>query len=242
MSERKESDSSTVVLPPWARPRATLTGAVDLTAPVAAEPEGGEPESGDETAIAGRRVRIDAAGDFEIEGELGPGAWQARQGSLDRPVVLKSLPAAEAHLVGRLEHPNIVPVHAYGRDPAGRPFLCTKVVRGRTWAELAGKRDMRADLETFASVCDAVAFAHANGVIHRDLEPEHVTIGEFGEVLVGGWEKAIESAEGRWTDLRRLGRILAGLCRARRRRRRSPRSPGGRSRRTGRRGSGARAS
>lgn len=94
----------------------------------------------------------------------------------------------EAQIMARLEHPGIVPVHDVGVLPDGRVFYAMKFVRGVRLDEYAASNDsIRDRLRKFQSVCDAVAFAHAHGVIHRDLKPQNIMIGSFGEVLVLDW-------------------------------------------------------
>ena len=104
----------------------------------------------------------------------------------------------EARLTGQLEHPNIVPVYELGIDESGEAFYTMKFVKGITLEEvLRGLRHGReamvkkyplgALLTIFQKICDAVAFAHSKGVVHRDLKPDNVMIGAFGEVLVMDW-------------------------------------------------------
>jgi serine/threonine protein kinase len=94
----------------------------------------------------------------------------------------------EAQIIAGLEHPGIVPVHDVGTLPDGRVFYAMKFVRGSRLDEYAAVNDsIRDRLRKFQAVCDAVAFAHAHGVIHRDLKPENIMIGSFGEVLVLDW-------------------------------------------------------
>jgi len=94
----------------------------------------------------------------------------------------------EAQIIARLEHPGIVPVHDVGTLPDGRIFYAMKYVRGSRLDEYAAQgASLRDRLRKFQSVCDAVAFAHAHGVIHRDLKPQNIMIGSFGEVLVLDW-------------------------------------------------------
>lgn len=104
----------------------------------------------------------------------------------------------EAAVLGRLEHPSIVPVHDLGRDSAGQLYYSMKLVQGRTLQDIlddlrAERRDALAQyslerlLTIFRKMCDALAFAHAEGIIHRDLKPENIMVGEFGEVLVMDW-------------------------------------------------------
>lgn len=104
----------------------------------------------------------------------------------------------EAAVLGRLEHPNIVPIHDLGRDSEGALYYTMKLVKGRTLQDIIN--DLRKEkkdalehytldrlLTIFRKVCVALAFAHASNIIHRDLKPENVMVGEFGEVLVMDW-------------------------------------------------------
>jgi eukaryotic-like serine/threonine-protein kinase len=94
----------------------------------------------------------------------------------------------EAQIIAQLEHPGIVPVHDVGVLPDGRVFYAMKFVRGVRLDEYAANTNAtRERLRKFQAVCDAVAFAHAHGVIHRDLKPQNIMIGSFGEVLVLDW-------------------------------------------------------
>ena len=94
----------------------------------------------------------------------------------------------EAHVVARLEHPGIVPVHDVGRLPDGRVFYIMKLVKGRRLDEYAEtSASLQERLRLFERICETVAFAHVHGVIHRDLKPQNVMVGQFGEVLVLDW-------------------------------------------------------
>ena len=101
---------------------------------------------------------------------------------------LRNRMVREAQIIARLEHPGIVPVHDVGTLPDGRIYYAMKYVRGSRLDEYAAQgAPLRDRLRKFQAVCDAVAFAHAHGVIHRDLKPQNIMIGSFGEVLVLDW-------------------------------------------------------
>ena len=104
----------------------------------------------------------------------------------------------EAKILAQLAHPNIVPIHTMGVDEDGFPFYSMKLVKGKTLQEVikglkAGDAEMAAAytrerlLDIFRKVCDAIAFCHSRRVIHRDLKPDNIMVGEFGEVLVMDW-------------------------------------------------------
>ena len=140
---------------------------------------------------------------YEALSVLGRGGigtvYLARDSVLDRDVAVKVLDSLvgdqalaehlqqEARILARLEHPGVVPVHDFGRLADGRLFYAMKRVRGQRLDRWAATADPHARLAVFLRMCDAVAFAHAHGVIHRDLKPENVMVGEFGEVLVLDW-------------------------------------------------------
>ena len=108
--------------------------------------------------------------------------------SSDAAVDLRPRMIREAQIIARLEHPGIVPVHDVGVLPDGRVFYAMKYVRGKRLDEYTAETDsLRDRLRKFQAACDAVAFAHAHGVIHRDLKPQNIMIGSFGEVLVLDW-------------------------------------------------------
>jgi serine/threonine protein kinase len=94
----------------------------------------------------------------------------------------------EARVLARLEHPGIVPVHDVGTLPDGRVFYTMKFVEGRRLDKhIASVKSVPDRLRLFLRVCDAVGFAHARGVLHRDVKPANIMIGPFGEVLVMDW-------------------------------------------------------
>ncbi len=100
----------------------------------------------------------------------------------------------EAQITGQLDHPSIVPVHELGLAVDGRVYFTMRLVRGRdlakvfedAWSGVDGWNTTRA-LGSLLRACEAVAFAHAKGVVHRDLKPANVMVGRFGEVYVMDW-------------------------------------------------------
>lgn len=145
--------------------------------------------------FAGTRYRVRS---FIASGGMGD-VYVAEDMHLDREVAIKVLGPSgdadaaarmqrEALVIARLEHPSIVPVHDVGTLPDGRVFYVMKRVIGDrldqhvTLATPLGER-----LAMFRRVCEAVAYAHANGVVHRDLKPANIMVGSFGEVLVMDW-------------------------------------------------------
>jgi eukaryotic-like serine/threonine-protein kinase len=134
---------------------------------------------------------------------------------LNREVALKEIQAQhaytcdsvarfllEAEVTGRLEHPGVVPVYSLGRYADGRPYYAMRLIRGETFQEAIkrfhtadrpgrapGERSLafRALLRRLIDTCNAVAYAHNKGVLHRDLKPNNVMLGAFGETLVIDW-------------------------------------------------------
>ena len=94
----------------------------------------------------------------------------------------------EARVIAQLEHPGIVPVHDVGTLPDGRVFYAMKLVQGLDLEHhLVHSGTIAARLRLFQKICEAVSFAHAHGVLHRDLKPQNIMVGPFGEVLVMDW-------------------------------------------------------
>jgi len=118
----------------------------------------------------------------------------------------------EAHVLARLEHPGIVPVHDAGTLPDGRVFYAMKFVEGqRLDRHIESLASIPDRLRIFISICDAVAFAHARGVLHRDLKPANVMVSPFGEVLVMDWGLAKILADALEPELIKTERITTGL-------------------------------
>jgi len=146
---------------------------------------------------------------------------------------------AEARITGQLEHPNIIPVYEIGSSIDGRAYFTMKVVRGRSLGDVlrgrkgasetptgqrpeteatdgSGKRSppgltgRLALLPHFVDVCQAIAYSHSQGVIHRDLKSDNIMIGDFGETLVLDWGLAKKHGE---EDLRggELGKEITEL-------------------------------
>ncbi len=116
----------------------------------------------------------------------------------------------EAQITGQLEHPSIVPLHDLGMDANGRPFYVMKFIQGRrltevildyhsikTTADWPSDLAFRRLLEAFVSICNVIAYAHSKGVLHRDIKPDNVMLGPYGEVVVLDWglAKVIGQAE-----------------------------------------------
>ena len=154
-------------------------------------------------------------GRYQLGAALGRGGMgvvvEALDTELRRPVAVKTLKdpdgagrgqlarfVAEARITGQLDHPNIVPVHDLGISADGELFFVMKRVGGQSLksilAELrAGEPEALAAwpphrlMNAFLDVCQAVAYAHGRGVIHRDLKPDNIMLGAYGEVVVMDW-------------------------------------------------------
>jgi serine/threonine-protein kinase len=150
--------------------------------------------------------------------------WLARDIDLGREVALKELrPERTAHpevrtrfldeakITGQLEHPGIVPIYELSRRSNDQqPFYTMRFVKGQTLTEavLGYHRrrqegteqplDLRNLIVAFVGACNAVAYAHSRGVIHRDLKGQNIILGDFGEVIVLDWglAKVIGQTEG----------------------------------------------
>jgi serine/threonine protein kinase len=160
-------------------------------------------------AVVGRLRAVSAEPDlaatkYRLVSQLGRGGmasvWLVEDTDLGREVALKvsydvdtsgdmaARLRREAKVIARLEHPGVVPVHDVGTLPDGRVYYAMKRVRGQRLDEWLATRPPRAAaLRLFQRACEAVAFAHAAGVVHRDLKPQNIMVGAFGEALILDW-------------------------------------------------------
>lgn len=108
----------------------------------------------------------------------------------------------EAQVTAQLQHPGIAPVHEIGRTRDGRLYFTMKEIRGRTlrdaieevhevssriWRVAESGWSFRRLMETYLKICEAIAYTHKKGVVHRDLKPDNIMLGDLGEVLVVDW-------------------------------------------------------
>ncbi|MCB9596475.1 MAG: protein kinase [Sandaracinaceae bacterium] len=155
---------------------------------------------------------------LELHGTIGEGGMGVvrlgTQRTLSRTVAVKTLKSEmkseratikllrEAWVTGNLEHPNVVPVYDVALEEDGSPLIVLKKIEGTSWDDLiddapAVKARFKADdllewnLRILLAVCNAVHFAHSRGILHRDLKPDNVMIGEFGEVYLVDWGIAV---------------------------------------------------
>jgi tetratricopeptide (TPR) repeat protein/tRNA A-37 threonylcarbamoyl transferase component Bud32 len=146
---------------------------------------------------------------FHARGGMGE-IWLAEDSQIGRQVAVKKLRTGrdkqqarfmiEAQITGQLEHPSVVPLHDLGVDETGQPFYVMKFVQGRrlteyiaefhaspTSADWLDNIAFRRLLEIFVHVCNVVAYAHSRSVLHRDIKPDNIMLGPYGEVVVLDW-------------------------------------------------------
>jgi serine/threonine protein kinase len=171
---------------------------------------------------------------YTLESEIGRGGmgvvYAAHDRELHRSVALKVMDASlsdEPRLIARLEHPAIVPVYECGTLPDGRAFYAMKLVAGAQLDRYLESRPPLAErLRVIQRVGEALGFAHSQGVVHRDLKPQNVMVGAFGEVYVMDWGvdaiagtpafRAPEGARGPRSDIYSLGALLLFTLESRR--------------------------
>jgi serine/threonine protein kinase len=153
---------------------------------------------------------VRSRGRYELLGEHARGGLgkilKAHDKELGRTLAIKQMRAPdhdmavrftrEALITARLEHPAIVPVHDAGRWESGEPFYAMKFVSGKTLKDVVLEKTTLSQrlslLPSIIAVADAIAYAHAQGIIHRDLKASNVLLGAFGETIVIDWGLAKE--------------------------------------------------
>ncbi|MCY3008044.1 MAG: protein kinase [Planctomycetota bacterium] len=138
--------------------------------------------------------------DLHVLGKGGMGlVYLATQNSVKRSVALKVIRKDkqndtfikqffyEAEITAGLEHPNITPVYELGRTKEGVCFYSMKYIQGNPWEKKIRDNSIDENLEIFDKLCDAIAFAHSKGILHMDIKPDNVQLGEFGEVYAVDW-------------------------------------------------------
>jgi hypothetical protein len=161
----------------------------------------------------------------DVLGEGGRGVVRvAVQTSMSRTVAVKAVRPAlrtpgpilellqEAWIAGRLEHPNIIPVYDIARGEDGSPLIVLKRIEGEPWSTLLHEPEracarldcseddlLEAHLQILIAVCNAIDYAHHRRILHLDLKPENVMIGDHGEVYVVDWgvAAALEDTTGK---------------------------------------------
>ncbi|MCB9793939.1 MAG: SUMF1/EgtB/PvdO family nonheme iron enzyme [Alphaproteobacteria bacterium] len=163
----------------------------------------------DEPGPEGPPPALDPQGRYALQGRLGGNlgeVWRVWDQDLRRPLLMKLLPrwqseeavarfVEEAQVTAQLEHPGVVPVHELGQLPDGQLYYTMKEVRGRPFSQVLQEahaqgvdgQSLRRLVHALLRACEAVAYAHARGVLHRDLKPANIVVGDFGEVAVIDW-------------------------------------------------------
>jgi serine/threonine protein kinase len=192
----------------------------DSSSSVFAQGDGSHYEIGEVVAKGGMGAIVDAR-DLSIRRNVAMKVM-LNPAEADEKTLLRFI--EEAQITGQLEHPGVVPVHQLGVDPDGSVFYTMKFIRGLTLGEIIkglqnGDRELIRQyplgrlLTIFLKVCDTMAFAHSRQVIHRDLKPDNIMVGEYGEVLVMDWGlgKVLTGQEGVSID-GHLGPVAAAMA------------------------------
>ena len=115
-----------------------------------------------------------------------------KQGRESEPQVSRRF-IDEAHVTAQLEHPNIVPVYDMGWLPDGQPYYTMRIVKRQSLRDVLARPDLKSQwplvrlLGAFLQVSRALSYAHARGILHHDIKPENVLLGDFGEVYLADW-------------------------------------------------------
>lgn len=141
--------------------------------------------------------------------------WKMKDNQLLRDVALKQLHSSkagsnyeqenfivEAQITAQLQHPGIVPIHDLQIDDSGRIYFTMREIKGQTlediiqavhrvsntrWNTTHSGWNLRRLIDALENICQTVAYAHSRGVIHQDLKPANIMVGDYGEVLVVDW-------------------------------------------------------
>ncbi len=151
-------------------------------------------------------LKISSVCSYRLESLLGQGGmgmvYRAFSEELDRHVAVKVLHERykrdvgairrfqhESRIKSSLQHPGVAPVYGTGVFPDGRPFYAMKLLEGKTLAKMIASDDGDSNdlLSVAAQVCQTMAYAHSRGIIHVDLKPSNIMVGDFGRVLVIDW-------------------------------------------------------
>lgn len=182
-------------------------------------------------------IRTPTLPDFEVGESLGAGGmgsvYTATQTAMQRPVAVKRShnPSGqgatyesvhkEGLLFGRLDHPNIPPVHMVGQDRSGHAVLVMKLIEGTDlrkmvtdpkhprWEDIDGTPEMWL-LDVFIRVTHAVEHAHSKKVLHRDIKTENIMVGDFGQVFLIDWGVAVDMTDSE--AIRTTGKFVGTPC------------------------------
>lgn len=174
-------------------PACLLAAGAEPESPEPAAPERFQPPTVERLAAAFPQLQV-----LELLGAGGMGAvYKARQRNLDRLVALKILPAGspgprfaerfnrEARALARLSHPNVVCVHEFGCQD-GLHYFIMEFVDGVNLRQMqkAERLSPREALQLLPQICEALQYAHDQGIVHRDIKPENILIDRQGRVKI----------------------------------------------------------